>query len=415
MHRLSRMLVCLLRPRQVAVAVAALAVSVPIAHAEQVAIKYAYGSFSPSPAALAAAKPMKQPLLSLKQMKSMGILTADGTLAQPPRASKAKSQIAKMLTAANAGGPALEPFQVIPKMSSPAPSPGGSSGLSSQMSGGTDGVAPMNYGSDFEWPFTTMRVELGNKSVNTKAYPYRAVGKLFVFAPDGYPIGHCSASMIAKGVLVTAAHCVADYGIGFMNANWVFYAGFYNGKAVAKASARAVIAPQSYLDGTDCIDSSPVCLNDVALIVLADTRGRYIGTKTGWLSAGYDGFGYNSVGQAQITQLGYPGGIDYGNQMIRNDSLGEIWDASFAYNTLLGSQMNGGSSGGPWVQNFGIPPVTNGVFPGYAPRPNVVVGVTSWGSPSTPLAVMGASPFTSGNILSLYSAACSAFPAACAP
>lgn len=389
--------------------------------ADKPVVRYLNGSDAvASPAALARAKPVSLPQLSVAKMKAAGLINADGTVRQATAPAVRTKRVIKMLNQGNAGGPAMEPFQVMP--SAPATTApavtlprDGSSQLAPQVAISSDTLAPMNYGSDAEWPFTTARVENGNKAVNSKTYPYRAVGKLFILLPDGTPYGHCSASLIAKGVIVTAAHCVAVYGQGFMNANFVFYAGFYNGRAVAKSAARAVVVPDTYLNGTDCIGDSPICYNDVALIVLADSRGRYIGSKTGWLGVGYDGTGFNSTGAAQITQLGYPAGIDYGAQMIRNDSLGQIYDSSFANNTIIGSQMTAGSSGGPWVDNFGPVPVLNAAWPGYSPSPNMVLGVTSWGSPSTPLAVMGASPFTSGNIAGMYAAACSYFPLACAP
>jgi hypothetical protein len=43
----------------------------------------------------------------------------------------------------------------------------------------------------------------------------------------------------------------------------------------------------------------------------------------------------------------------------------------------------------------------------------MVVGVTSWGYDDTSIKQQGASPLTSGNIVPLMHAACTAVPAAC--
>ena len=70
------------------------------------------------------------------------------------------------------------------------------------------GVLPPDFGTS-NHPFTTVRADLSGLNTNT-AYPYRAAGKLF------FKIGAssylCSASLIKPGIVVTAAHCVANYG-----------------------------------------------------------------------------------------------------------------------------------------------------------------------------------------------------------
>jgi hypothetical protein len=98
--------------------------------------------------------------------------------------------------------------------------------------------------------------------------------------------------------------------------------------------------------------------------------------------------------------------------MERNDSSGYV-NAGLSNNTIIGSNMNGGSSGGPWIVNFGIKPTLTGEIDGAAPNPNIVVGVTSWGYISLALKEQGASPFTSNNIVSLVNSACTSIPAAC--
>ncbi len=78
--------------------------------------------------------------------------------------------------------------------------------------------------------------------------------------------------------------------------------------------------------------------------------------------------------------------------------------------------MNGGSSGGPWVANFGLPSALTGETNGSFPQQNTVIGVTSWGYTSTGPKEAGASPFTANNIQSLLygtPGACTNYPGNC--
>jgi hypothetical protein len=113
--------------------------------------------------------------------------------------------------------------------------------------------------------------------------------------------------------------------------------------------------------------------------------------------------------------LGYPFDLDSGLLMQRNDSQGVV-NATFSNNTIIGSLMTPGSSGGPWVVNLGAPPALSGgdTFGTYASH-NVVVGVTSWDYTNLAVKQMGATPLHKWEYftLLLYNTACSATPAAC--
>jgi V8-like Glu-specific endopeptidase len=98
--------------------------------------------------------------------------------------------------------------------------PTGTPGVSS--SGGNapepSEVEPQAFGTSTA-PYTTARVAvtvLGDSSTvaNTPvtSYPYRATGKLYF--KEGTSDFVCTASLIKKGVLLTAAHCVFNYGKG---------------------------------------------------------------------------------------------------------------------------------------------------------------------------------------------------------
>ena len=275
-----------------------------------------------------------------------------------------------------------------------------------------DEVTPQEYGTSNQVYTTSQASASGNST--TDYYPYRAAGKLF------FKIGSssylCSASLIKRGVVVTAAHCVAAFGNQQFYSNWQYVPAYRNGTApygvwnVVSATIKT-----SYYNGTDpCASgaSGVVCQNDIAVLTLVPQSSVYAGTRTGWFGYGWNGYSFNPSNQALISQLGYPVALDGGLLMERTDSQGYV-APSLASNTVIGSLQTGGSSGGPWLVNLGMPPSLSGTGFGTAAAHNTVVGVTSWGYTSTLVKQQGASPFLSTNIVTLVNTACTAAPAAC--
>jgi V8-like Glu-specific endopeptidase len=278
----------------------------------------------------------------------------------------------------------------------------------------TAGPVPSDFGTSLH-PFTTVRVTAARDPNHPQPldfyYPFRAAGKLF-FDVDGSTYV-CSAALVKKGVIITAAHCVSEYGAGRFYANWVFVPAFYNGQApFGVYTAKGVAAPSGYVSGTD--NCNVVCPNDVAVIVLEkNASGVLPGEITGTYGFGYDGWGFTSGGLTQITQLGYPVALDNGVYMERNDSQGYT-SSILSNNTVIGTLETGGSSGGPWINNLGVRPVLNGTAFGAYANPNIIVGVTSWGYSSNPaIKEAGASRFTKANAWTLVNYACTTYPGYC--
>ena len=271
-------------------------------------------------------------------------------------------------------------------------------------------VVPQDFGTN-EHAFTTARADLGTVPAE-HYYPFRASGKLFFNI--GGSSHWCSAALIKRGVVVTAAHCVALYGAQVFYSGWSFVPGYRNGVALTQPwSVRSVVVMTGYLNGTDsCLDGGVICPSDIALLLLNDQTGAYPGTALGWYAYGWDGYGFTSAGLAQITQLGYPFCLDRGLLMERNDSYAYT-AASLVGNNVIGTLMCEGSSGGPWLVNFGVQPLLNQTATGAAGEPNTIVGVTSWGYNTTGPKEAGASPFSSANIVMLVNTTCSEIPAAC--
>ena len=276
--------------------------------------------------------------------------------------------------------------------------------------GDMEGPEPQEFGTS-NHPFSTARADLLTAATNTQ-WPYRASGKLYFQKPDNSTFV-CSASMIKRGIVVTAAHCVAQYGARQFYHNWHFYPGYRSGAApFGNWTVSGAWIKTAYFNGTDnCAQFGVICPDDVAVLILNPQNGTYAGTQTGWYGYGWNGFGFAN-GLTHITQVGYPNCLDSGVRMERNDSHGFVSE-SLSSNTIIGSLMCGGSSGGPWLNNFGIRPALTGQSAGTAFNPNIVVGVTSWGFINQAVKQQGASPFTSNNIRSLVTSACNSRPLAC--
>jgi V8-like Glu-specific endopeptidase len=283
-------------------------------------------------------------------------------------------------------------------------------GVPAKNSADDGGVISQEFGTS-NLPFSTSRADGATGSTN-KIYPFRASGKLFF--NEGASAFICSASLIAKGLVVTAAHCVSDFGKNTFHTNFRFVPGYKSGSApYGNWTAKTVYVLTAYLNGTDsCAQSGVICKDDVALIVLNAQSGKYPGTNTGFYAYGFDGYGFTSNKLTEVTQIGYPACLDNGEIMERTDSQGAT-SASNANNTIIGSLMCGGSSGGPWLVNFGRRPNLTQTTSGSFPLSNTVIGTTSWGSTSTGPKNQGAAPFLSTNIKSLVSTACGANAAAC--
>mmetsp|Transcript_38889 Transcript_38889/g.62992 ORF Transcript_38889/g.62992 Transcript_38889/m.62992 type:complete len:169 (+) Transcript_38889:3-509(+) len=126
--------------------------------------------------------------------------------------------------------------------------------------------------------------------------------------------------------------------------------------------------------------------------------------------AGYFGFCatncasfFSATGQ-QMIQLGYPAGYEAARRMTRSNK--QVVRTATDYRG--GSGMNGGSSGGPWIVNFGYPAPadTTGNLGLYSAR-NIIFAVTSWGFTNAAVKVQGAVPLGTAVFKSIYNAICS--------
>jgi len=257
-----------------------------------------------------------------------------------------------------------------------------------------DGVEPENEGT-FRAPYTSSRIV---PLTADTTYPFRAVGKFF-FTQPGVGNFVCSAGVISRRVIATAGHCVhrgSGGGAGFYT-NFLFVPAYRNGVAPFQSWNWAyVIVTGTWAAGGGVVPNAA----DYAMLEVQD---RVIGGAVRRLGDLTGSFGWQTLSLARnhTTKLGYPVNLDNGLLMHQEQSAN--FRATAPNNVEYGSHSRGGSSGGPWVQNFGV--AAAGQVGGLNPGPNRVVGVTSYGYVSLDPKVQGASILDS-RWVALWNAVC---------
>lgn len=204
------------------------------------------------------------------------------------------------------------------------------------------------------------------------AYPYSTVGKLFFTIP-GQGDYVCSASVIRHRIIVTAGHCLhsgSKGGDGFFT-NWKFVPAYRDGTApFGTWNWSFVMVTDAWSNGGGTVPNGA----DYGMIELKDQNVgksvRRIGTVTGYL-----GYQTESLSPNHAHLLGYPCNLDRCEKMhqVTAQSARNVAPNNVEY----GSDMGGGSSGGPWIQNFGAP--ANGQTGGLNSGLNRIIGITSYG------------------------------------
>lgn len=251
-----------------------------------------------------------------------------------------------------------------------------------------DGATEPQAQGTFNAPYTSTRVFPAFNGSNAqysadRAYPYRTVGKLF-FSVDGSPYV-CSASVIQRRVVATAGHCVHSGTADGFYSNFVFVPSFRDGVAPFNSwNWRFVTVTGAWASGGGGVPNA----GDYAMIEFADqplSSGgpvTKLGNVTGWL-----GWQTVNLNGNHTSKLGYPCNLDRCQKMQNVTS--NSYRTSDPNNVEYGSDARGGSSGGPWVQNFAV--MAEGGGSGASAGQNRVVGITSYGYVNSDPKVQGSS------------------------
>jgi hypothetical protein len=219
----------------------------------------------------------------------------------------------------------------------------------------------------------------------------------------------CSGAVIQLGLVVTTGHCGYNAEGGYFHSDMLFVPAFLRGSApLGVWTAQHALVTGEWVDGGGDVPNAA----DVALLMM---RGLHritgapcgnvnhpdclrIGNVTGWL-----GWQTATVHVANVTVFGYPANLDDGQapQQTNAHSFQVIAPKS----VLFGSGMSQGSSGGPYVLDFGRSAA--GQFP--EPR-NRVIGIMSFGNIDARIA---GTSILDDSFVRLFDAACRAGPTFC--
>ena len=233
-------------------------------------------------------------------------------------------------------------------------------------------------------------------------FPFRMIGRLFFETPGGLAV--CSAAVIDRRLVLTAGHCVHSgdgENSGFYS-DFVFVPAYRDGEAPFGIwFPTSVVVSNGWFNSGGAVPA----VDDFAIFSIADDAfGDRIGDVMGRL-----GWQTESLCPNHVTMLGYPGNLDSGELMHRV-STGDC--LPFDNNTVVaGSDMGGGSSGGPWVQNFGVRS-TDQTF-GFDRGRNRVVGVTSFFPAEDPEVLFQGSSILNSTFVSMYNQMCDAASGNC--
>jgi Trypsin len=166
--------------------------------------------------------------------------------------------------------------------------------------------------------------------------------------------GWCSGTLLTRGIVLTAAHCLVSNGSYYNPTSLIVTPANQlstSGAAVAPYGnfhVRRSIVPQGYYDGTD------IGLDWGFVEVSADANGWYPGDYTGTYSATWNA---DVRSEQVLSRTGYPGELPFTNPANGGGNVqyhcNAPWSGRHEY---FGSsyalydepcEMNGGSSGGP--------------------------------------------------------------------
>ena len=175
------------------------------------------------------------------------------------------------------------------------------------------------------------------------SYPYLTVGRLY-FTNSAHNTFYCSAAVLRPRVVVTAAQCL--YGSAFYT-NIQFVPAYRSGSApFGTWNASYIIVHNNWISTHGVLPNA----TDYGLVEIQDQvvngATRRLGDVTGYL-----GYVIQKLRPNHAHILAYTSTGDNGERV--HQVTGQSFRATAQTNVEYGSDMRGGSQGGPIVQDFG--------------------------------------------------------------
>lgn len=237
--------------------------------------------------------------------------------------------------------------------------PGYATGCTPKNAATCEGVVHVLSPDDAQYPAAAVQPQHGTMPTNPLTGPYgpfqrwaehdsilvnpkSTIGKLF-FTLQGVNYV-CSASVIGRSTLLTAGHCVSD-GAGHFSTNTSFCPSRRLG--VNQRGCWSVVSRTTSTRWHTLADPD----FDYACMVTAvtgSTIANKIGNVTGWLGRAWN----FSASQAERT-FGYPQAAPFTGERLMTTASTDWYSfhfiAGLQASKLIGSDLTGGSSGGPWI------------------------------------------------------------------
>lgn len=208
------------------------------------------------------------------------------------------------------------------------------------------GAKPANPLSGPYGPFQRWR-----EAESIAAYPKSTIGKLFFTLDGGNWV--CSASVIGGSTLITAGHCNSN-GRGGFATNRLFCPSWNGGPRPGRGCWTVIssaVATAWHTGGNPDSDYACLITNPVGQVV-----ANKIGNVTGTLGRAWN----FPPSQAEMT-FGYPQGAPFTGATLQATASPEWYTHDFVaggqVSKVIGSDLTGGSSGGPWILGWtgGLP------------------------------------------------------------
>ena len=175
------------------------------------------------------------------------------------------------------------------------------------------------------------------------SYPKSTIGKLFFTLNNRNFV--CSASVINRSTLITAGHCNSD-GEGHFATNRLFCPSFNGGADATRGCwpvVTSAVAGHWHSGGDPDYDYS--CLVTATTGTVVTDK---IGNVTGWLGRAWN----FEPSQAERT-FGYPAASPFTGGTLQTTASTDWYTHDFTsggqVSKIIGSDLTGGSSGGPWI------------------------------------------------------------------